>query len=501
MSTTSEKIEKARKAFASGTTRTPEFRLSQLRALSRLYEENTGAFLEVLSIDLKKSPLECFLAEINYIKNDVQGMIDNLKDNMQPEHPPKSLPNIMDEVLLHKEPYGVVLIIGPWNYPIQLIFAPLHGAIAAGNCAIVKPSELAPASAKLLSELLPKYLNRECYHLVLGGVPETTELLSHRFDYIFFTGSSQVGKIVHQAAAKFLTPVTLELGGKSPVYLDDSVDIEIAASRILWGKCLNAGQSCIAPDYLLCSEKTKGEFLKVVGKIIQGWYTHKTKQSPDYGRIINEAHFRRLSKMLEGAKIAYGGDHDLDDKYIQPTVLVDVRPDDLVMQEEIFGPILPILTVNDLKEAIDFINGREKPLAVYIFSNNRADVDLFVKSTSSGGVCVNDTMMHFSCANLPFGGVGNSGLGAYHDSYSFDTFTHKKGTLVKKINKIGESLQSARYPPFNDRKISFLTTMMKRRGGFGVKNLLYFLVFGLGVGVALLGKCASTYFFERKQQH
>lgn len=475
-----ENVSTVRNAYITGVTKSIKFRLSQLKALLRLYEDNTEAMVTALAEDMSKSKQEAIISEIDYLINDVRTMLRNLPTWSKPKKPNKPLINLLDQVIIEKEPYGVVLIISAWNYPLQLAFAPLSGAIAAGNCAIIKPSEIAPACSKLIAHLVPQYLDKNCYRVVEGGIFETSELLKLKFDFIFFTGSTHTGKIVQEAAAKFLTPTTLELGGKSPVFIDSSADIEIAVKRIMWGKCFNAGQTCIAPDYVLCTKKIQKQFVDMVEQVLNEWYGTQIDQSPDYARIINVSHFKRLIRLLENAKIAYGGNSCITEKYIQPTVLIDVAATDLVMQEEIFGPILPILNVNNVDEAIDFINAKEKPLALYIFSNNQKTINLFRKNTSCGGITVNDTLMHFSCDSLPFGGVGNSGLGAYHGKFSFNTFSHKKSILIKSLNKLGENLQNSRYPPYSDKKIKFLTSMTKRKARNGPNYLLYIAIYLLG---------------------
>lgn len=499
MSSPSEVVSSVRNAFASGVTKNPVFRLNQLKALLKLYEENGEAIIHAVEKDLRKSKQEAIIAEVDHLKNDVRGMIYNLDSWVEPEKPGKPLVNMMDKVLIQSEPYGVVLIIGAWNYPFQLTLSPLAGAIAAGNCAIVKPSEVAPASAKLLAELLPQYLDTDCYKVFEGDARRTSELLKERFDYIFFTGSTQVGRIVQEAAAKFLTPTTLELGGKSPVYADHTVDAELVLRRVMFGKCFNAGQSCIAPDYLLCSKDVESKIIAAAKKTMQEWYGDKIKQSLDFARIINENHFKRIVKLLEGQTIAYGGSFDAEERFIEPTILIDVKATDPIMQEEIFGPILPIVTVDNARDAINFINGREKPLALYVFSNKSDHVDLFLKNTSSGGVTVNDTLMHFSCDSLPFGGVGNSGAGAYHGKFSFDTFSHKKGILIKQANQLGERLQNARYPPYSEKKIGFLSAMTKKRPSISTRYILHIVFFGLGVVATLASRCACKYFDYKKK--
>ncbi|XP_050298743.1 aldehyde dehydrogenase, dimeric NADP-preferring-like [Anthonomus grandis grandis] len=457
-----EIVQDARKAFNSGKSKTYEFRLNQLKGLQKFIEVNEKKIADILEIENTKPIFESYLGEIIYMKNDIQNAIDNLKRWMEPVKPSKNLMFIMDQIELIPEPYGVVLIIGAWNYPFALTLSPLVGAIAAGNCAVIKPSEITPMSAKFLEDELPKFIDSSCYFIYNGGVPETTALLENRFDYIFYTGNSAVGRIIYLAAAKHLTPVTLELGGKSPVYLDDSADVEIAANRILWGKCVNAGQSCLEPDYLLCTEYMRDKFVRAAKNTIQKWYNNEPKENKDYCKIINANHFARLSKLLAGQKIVMGGYTDSTKRIIEPTILVDVKPDDAIMKEEIFGPILPIITVESAEEAIEFINKREKPLAVYVFSKSKVEQDKFIKGTSSGGICINDVMVHYSCDALPFGGVGNSGIGRYHGEYSFRTFSHEKATLIRTLNKFGEYIQTIRYPPYSEKKLNMINVITKK---------------------------------------
>ncbi|XP_067003207.1 aldehyde dehydrogenase, dimeric NADP-preferring [Anabrus simplex] len=481
-------VNTARNAFQTGRTKQLDFRMKQLKQLYQLYEDNENAILSALATDLHKNKYESVLAELLFLKNDVKTFLMHLKEWAAPEKPPKGFVNMMDEVLIYKEPYGVALVIGAWNYPFFLSFKPMAGAIAAGNCVILKPSEVSPASAKLIAELVPKYLDKECYQVVLGGVPETTELLKERFDYIFYTGSTTVGKIVRAAANEHLTPVTLELGGKSPVYLDSTVDMEKAAKRILWGKCLNAGQTCVAPDYILCTEQAQDEFISKAKNVLEQWYGESSKNSPDLGRIVSDRHFQRLVKLMSSGKVAVGGETDPSQKYISPTILVDVKPSDPIMQEEIFGPLLPIITIKDANEAIKFINSREKPLAFYIFTENAKERKLLIDSVSCGGICCNDTIMHLAVESLPFGGVGHSGIGAYNGYYSFDTFTHKKSCLVKDFSVLGEKLGSSRYPPYTEKKTNFLTMLLLKRKGLGLSRtyLTHTLIFTLGI-LATLG--------------
>lgn len=452
-----------RNSFKNGTTKPTEYRLKQLNNLLQFLEDNTQNLIDALKDDLHKHPIESLLSEINYCKNDARGAIYNLKEWSKPRPVEKSLPNIMDEAEIHPEPYGVALILGAWNYPVCVTLSPMIGAIAAGNTVLLKPSELSPATSKVFAEMLPKYLDTNCYKVFTGGPKETENLLNLRFDYIFFTGSTRVGKLVSMAAAKYLTPITLELGGKSPCYIDDTVDIELAASRILWGKTINSGQTCIAPDYVLCNKSVEKKFLEVIPKVLKEKFGENIQYSNDFCRIINSNHFNRIINLLKDQEIAIGGKNDPSEKYIEPTICINVDPKSPLMSEEIFGPILPIIQVNNAADAIHFINGREKPLALYVFSNDKQISDLFINETSSGATIVNDTIMHFVCDSLPFGGVGESGMGAYHGKYSFDTFSHLKPVLKKKIDRIGEMMMSFRYPPYTENKKNILEFLVKKR--------------------------------------
>lgn len=491
-------VNHLRENFNAGITLTYSYRYEQLKNLERLYDENTDAMVAALSEDLHKTKMEAIISEVEYLKNDLRNILYDLHNWMEPESCCKPLANILDKVFTVAEPYGVVLIIGAWNYPLQLIFAPLAGAIAAGNCVVIKPSEIAVATSKLISELIPKYLDQRSYSVVTGGVPETTELLKQKFNYIFYTGSSSIGKIVHKAAAEHLTPTTLELGGKSPVILDKSSNIERAVTRIMWGKCYNAGQSCIAPDYLLCTKEVEKKFIEVAKNKIREWYGEKNIiKSKDYGRIINRQHYDRILGLLKNANIAYGGEYNADELFIHPTIVTNCKASDRIMNEEIFGPILPIFNVENMAEAIAFINNREKPLVLYLFTANKSDIDLVTKNTSSGNLLVNDTMMHFFCSSIPFGGIGNSGMGKYHGKTSFDTFSHKKGVMVKANCTMSEMMQFARYPPYNDNKITFIKLATRRYPNIpGLKYFKYFGIFLLGVGFMAI---QTTLYAKSKQ--
>lgn len=479
-------VQELHTTFASGVTRNVVFRERQLKNLLRMYEENSVEMVNVLAADLRKHKQEAHVLEIDFLINDIRNTIFNLREWVKPEKPEKSVVNIMDGVYIYKDPYGVVLVIGAWNYPLQLTLVPVAAAIAAGNCVLIKPSEVAAATSKFIAETIPKYLDSECYRVVEGGAKETSEILRQKFDYIFYTGSGRVGRLIHQACNENLTPCTLELGGKSPCYIDNTVDIPIATKRILWGKFINAGQTCIAPDYLLCSKQVQKQFLEEAKKILKEWYGDNPKDSPDLCRIINQQHFQRLSAMIKGSKVAIGGETDSQEKYIAPTILVDVNSTDPVMEDEIFGPILPIINVDSAYEAIRFINSRAPALVMYIFTQDKELQDLFIHGTRSGSMCLNDTIMQYAVETLPFGGVGPSGMGAYHGKYSFDTFVHRKSCLAKDFNPIGEKLASSRYPPYSDSKLSFLTALLKKRKGVSFRLLPYALMFGIGAATALI---------------
>ncbi|CAG9767457.1 unnamed protein product [Ceutorhynchus assimilis] len=496
----SETVAVARKAFNSGKTVPYEFRLQQLKNLKRFMEENGKEICNTLYADFRKPQQECYVLEIDFMIAKADHIIKNLKSWMKPEKPDKPLINFFDNLRIYSDPLGVVLVLGAWNYPLNLTLGPVLGAIAAGNCCIIKPSDVSVHTSQFFFDNLPRYIDKECYPVVLGGIPETTDLLKERFDYIFYTGSTQVGKIVHKAAAKHLTPCTLELGGKSPTFIDSTADIAMATKRILWGKFSNCGQTCVAPDYLLCTQEVQEKFLQHAEKYIKEAFGSNIKQSKDLARIINERSFIRICNLLRNQKIAFGGNVDAQELYISPTILVDVKPDDDIMKEEIFGPVLPIVIVKDAQEAVNLINSKEKPLAMYVFTKNQKIKDLFLTKTSSGGVCINDTMMHLAVEYLPFGGVGNSGMGSYHGKKTFDTFVHKKSVLLRTFNPINEKTQEMRYPPYSEKHTKLL------RMAFNIFNrhvsvkrfLTYSLVFGLGVAVTVGGFFVKKHFDDKK---
>ncbi|WP_413174588.1 aldehyde dehydrogenase [Anabaena azotica] len=423
-----EIINKQREFFRNGTTKDVGFRLTQLKKLKQLIIENKEAIIQALAADLNKPVFESYATEIAYIK-EINYAIKNISNWTKPQKAEVSWDLFPYSAKIYPEPLGVVLIIGPWNYPFQLIISPLIGAIAAGNCSIIKPSELAPHTSNLASQLISKYFPSEYITVLEGGVETSQELLAEKFDHIFFTGGTAIGKIVMEAAAKHLTPVTLELGGKSPCIVDTEINLEHTIKRITWGKFINAGQTCIAPDYLLVNKKIKPDLVNGLKKCLQEFYGDNPATSPDFGRIISKKHFDRLAKFLECGEIIVGGETNPEELYIAPTLLDHISLADAVMEEEIFGPILPIIEYTDIDEAISLINSKPKPLALYIFSDNKNLQQRILQATSSGGVCINDTVMQVAVSSLPFGGVGDSGIGSYHGKASFDTFSHYKSVL------------------------------------------------------------------------
>ena len=443
-----QRIETLRATFRSGRTKDLAWRRRQLERLIALMRENEERIFEALTQDMGKPREEAYGAEIGTVVGETEYTLKRLHKWTKPEKVRTNLINLPGSSWIQREPLGVVLVIAPWNYPIQLALLPLMGALAAGNCVVLKPSEITTHSAALMAELIPNYLDPQAVTVVEGGVPETTELLEHRFDHVFFTGSTRVGQIVMQAAAKHLTPVTLELGGKSPTLVDEDVDLEVAARRIAWGKFFNAGQTCLAPDYVLVHGKREQELVEALKQAVTGFYGEDPKASKDFARIVSANHHQRLVGLLEGQTVACGGVHDADTRYLAPTVLRDVDPASPIMQEEIFGPILPVLRVDDMQQAIEFVTARPRPLGLYVFSRSKATVDMALQQISAGGVSVNDTMAHFTVPELPFGGVGQSGMGAYHGKHSFEAFSHRKA-VIKKATFVDPAL---RYPPYSGLK-------------------------------------------------
>jgi aldehyde dehydrogenase (NAD+) len=433
MSEIPEVVSRLRGAFQTGRTKPLEWRKAQLTALKAMLLEQADDFLAALHADLGKNAAEARSAEITFVANEVDHTLEHLDAWVAPEAAPLPERLLPGRGTVVREPLGVGLIIGPWNYPLHLVLAPLVGVLAAGNAAVVKPSELSPTVSAAIARHVPAYLDPDGVAVVEGAIPETTELLEQHFDHIFYTGNGAVGRIVMTAAAKHLTPVALELGGKSPVIVDTDVDLRQAAERIVYGKFMNAGQTCVAPDYVLAIGDTAEKLEPLLADVLRAKFGEDPAASPDYGRIVNTRHFDRLSKLLGSGRVVTGGQTDRDSKFIAPTVLADVAPDSPVMGEEIFGPILPVLTVASLDEAITFITGRDKPLALYAFVGSEETKQRILDETSSGAVGFGLPVAHLTASDLPFGGVGESGMGRYHGKYSIDTFSNLKAVLDKPL--------------------------------------------------------------------
>ncbi|MBB5938771.1 aldehyde dehydrogenase family protein [Streptomyces zagrosensis] len=428
-----EIVARLRATFRTGRTAPLSWRTGQLRALRALLSEHGADLAEALHADLGKSRTEAYRSEIDFTLREIDHTLEHLTQWLRPEPVPVPASLGQASAWTVYDPLGVMLVIAPWNYPAQLLLAPMVGALASGNCVVVKPSELAPATSAILARLLPAFLDTEAVAVVEGAVPETTALLAERFDHIFYTGNGTVGRIVMTAAAQHLTPVTLELGGKSPAYVDRGIDVEAAAARLAAGKFQNAGQTCVAPDYVLADPQTAKALEGALTKAIEALYGDDPAHSPEYGRIINERHFDRLTALLGSGRTVVGGAHDRAAKYIAPTVLADVAPDAPVMREEIFGPVLPIIEVAGLDEAIRFINDRDKPLALYAFTDSQTTRERLASETSSGALGLGLPLAHLAVSDLPFGGVGESGMGSYHGRYSIETFSHRKAVLDKPL--------------------------------------------------------------------
>lgn len=451
-------IQEQRNFYYTGATRPTDFRKAQLENLKQSILANEEIIIEALERDLGKSEFEAYATEIGFVLDSIGNMQKNLDDWMEPEKVKTPIHLQPAKSFIIREPYGSVLIIGPFNYPFQLVMEPLIGAITGGNCAVVKPSETTPNVARairiVLEEAFPTYYVR----VVEGEREEVTALIHASFDYIFFTGSVKVGKVVMKAASERLTPVTLELGGKSPAIVDQTADIDLAVKRIAWGKLMNTGQTCVAPDYVCVHEKVKDEFLKKLTKTISSFYGKNAQASPDYGRIVSTSHFDRLAELIESESenIIYGGKTDRSNRYIEPTVLDNINWNSPSMEDEIFGPILPVITYEDLPLLLRQIRQLPKPLSAYMFSENERAINFFLEELPFGGGCINDTVSHVGSAHLPFGGVGPSGMNSYHGKYSFETFTHAK-SILKKSTKISTNIL---FPPYKNR-VKYVRGLLK----------------------------------------
>ncbi len=444
-----EAVATARAAFDRGVTRPLDWRARQLDGLLRVLDKGEDRLVEALATDMGKPRAEGWTTDLGVTGAEVKLLRKNLVKWTRPRRAPLPLVAMPGKGRIHPEPLGVVLIMAPWNYPVQLLVEPMAAALAAGNAVVAKPSELAPATSAALSDLLREHLDPDAVQVVEGGPEIATALLDQRFDHILFTGSTRVGRIVAEAAAKHLTPVTLELGGKTPTVVHRSANLEVAGRRIAWGKFLNAGQTCIAPDYVLADESVRDDLVESIRSAITEFYGDDPKASADYARIVNDAHFHRLTALLDtsGASVV-GGEHDEGERYLAPTLLIDPDPDAPVMQEEIFGPLLPVLSVPSVDAAVEAINARPKPLALYVFAGDGDVVDDVLARTSSGGACVNHTLVHITPPDLPFGGVGESGTGRYHGRSGIDTFSNLKSVLRKPVHPDPSLL----YPPYTKGK-------------------------------------------------
>ncbi|MEJ2165862.1 MAG: aldehyde dehydrogenase [Desulfobacterales bacterium] len=445
-----------KKFFDSGESRDVGFRTAQLDALHSVIRDNQKKILEALHQDLSKSTYEGYLTEVGLVLDEIRFVRKHLAKWVKPKRVRTHLFQFPGASYIYSEPYGVVLIISPWNYPFQLVVAPLIGSVAAGNCSVLKPSEFAPATAGIISEIIGQNFDRSFIAVIEGDAQVSSALLDEKFDYIFFTGGAEIGKIVMAAAARRLTPVTLELGGKSPCIVNRDADSTTAARRIVSGKFINAGQTCIAPDYLLVHRSIKAELIDRMQTFISRFYGPDPRQSPDYPRIINEKHFQRLETLLRDGKIIAGGRTDKQELYIAPTILDEVTWEDTVMQQEIFGPILPVIAFDDLSEAIPRIKSLPPPLTLYLFTNDERQREKIIQDIPFGGGCINDTLLHFTNPDLPFGGIGSSGIGSYHGKKSFDTFSHQK-SIFRKYSRFDAPL---RYPPYGN-KLRILKKIMR----------------------------------------
>lgn len=433
--------------FKRGECKDVEFRIRQLKSLLQWICSHEQEIMDALYQDLNKSPFEAYATEIGIVKEEIRFALKHIRKWAAPKRVKTPITQFPSKSFIYKEPYGVVLIMSPWNYPFQLTAAPLVGAICAGNCAVVKPSAYSPAVTRIMAEMIRELFPAEYITVVEGGRKENQALLDEKFDYIFFTGSVNVGKYVMEKASKHLTPVSLELGGKSPCIVDETADLKLAAKRIVWGKFLNCGQTCVAPDYILVQKNVKEKLIKQIDKYMKKMYGKDPLGNAEYPKMINEKHFDRVIGLMEGVHVVSGGQSDRASLKIAPTVLDQVTWESPVMQEEIFGPLLPVLSFYDMKEAVQMVNARPRPLALYYFTRDKKREAKILRSISYGGGCINDTVVHLATSYMPFGGVGNSGMGGYHGKDSFDTFTHEK-SIMKKSGLIDIPI---RYAPFKNK--------------------------------------------------
>lgn len=447
-------LQNQRDFFKSQQPKNIDFRIEQLKRLKRSILENEQGLYEAMRSDFGKSEFDTFTTEISLVIKDIDYFVKNIKKLAKPRLEKTNITNLIGKSRIYPEPLGCVLVIGAWNYPFQLALSPLVAAVAAGNCVLLKPSEMTEKTTEKITKVIKEALLPTHCHVVTGGVEETTALLQLRFDKIFFTGSTNVGKIVYEAAAKHLTPVTLELGGKSPAIVSKHAKLEIAARRIVWGKFLNAGQTCIAPDYVLVDRDVKDDLMAHLKAYIEQF--DYRKDVPQYTQIINNKNFKRLVALIDREKVVWGGEYEEQTRHITPTIVDNVTWEDTIMEEEIFGPILPIITYDDLEKTLALLLDKEKPLAAYLFSENSEEKDRFISTLSFGGGCINDVVMHVANQYLPFGGVGHSGMGRYHGKYGFAAFSHEKPILQKAT--WWEPM--VKYPPYSESKLKWIKKLL-----------------------------------------
>ncbi len=452
MSRIEDVVKKQRAFFGKKQTFNVNYRIKYLKRLKQVILECEEEICQALKLDLGKSSSESYMCEIGLTLAELSYQIKHVKRWNKPKRHRTDLANFHGKSYSVFEPYGVVLVMAPWNYPFMLTMEPLIGAIAAGNCVVAKPSAYSPATSSIIKKILEKVFDWEYVCVVEGGRAENTELLEQKFDYIFFTGGVNVGKLVMEKAAKNLTPVSLELGGKSPCVIDKTANLKLAAKRLAFGKYLNLGQTCVAPDYLLIDKDIKDEFLQIFKSTVQKMYGEKPLENQNYGKMINEKHYSRVMGLIDQEKVVLGGKGRDNELRIEPTVLDNVTENDAVMQEEIFGPVLPVLTYDKLDETVEFIEKRPHPLALYIFSNDKQVQKLFTEKLAFGGGCINDTVLHLATSQMGFGGVGNSGMGAYHGKKSFQTFTHEK-SILRKYNWIDMPMRYQPYRKMYDKMV------------------------------------------------
>jgi aldehyde dehydrogenase (NAD+) len=446
MSDYQQLMERQKRFFAAGKTRNIEFRIEQLKKLRRVVIEKHRDIEASLYHDLRKCEFEAFATEVTAMLDEITGAVENLASWTMPVEVATSPLFGTADSKIYYEPYGTVLILNTWNYPFVLCFKPLVGALAAGNCCVVKPSEVAPTTSKVLADIINTAFDAEYCVAIEGGVDIATELLKERFDFILYTGNANVGRIVAQAAAGHLTPTVLELGGKCPCIVDKSADIERSAPSICWGKLINAGQTCVAPDYVWVHKEVKDRLVEALINQVKTFYGEDIKRNTDFGRIINKRHFERLRQLLKESKIVFGGETDERQRFVSPTIIDGVTWDDKIMQDEVFGPILPIMTFENIEEVVTMLAEREKPLALYLYATDKEVEDRVVHRVSYGGGCINATLMHMLNTNLPFGGVGSSGYGFYQGKWSIETFSHKKCILNRALSDEPSPL----FPPYSD---------------------------------------------------